>query len=225
MSLQSNTFSPGPRFYPCVSPAHSLSIMALSHPNTHWDAPTFHFNSPNQSEDLRIFYMRAINYLDALYIETDQVDNCHKGWKQLKLMFKGNGRQALQTLIDNGTIMEESMKTPSATLDGIRTTIKSEDHFWAHRDDLLSDMLGSFLAREYMCSPSTFVTSSPNAGLPHAKTHEMLKAHGPATCSVIPQGQRLDLPAGPVPVHIPVPSLPLANCWNQGMQTVQESQG
>ena len=32
------------------------------------------------------------------------------------------------------------MKTPQATLDAIATTIKSEEHFWAHRDELVSDL-------------------------------------------------------------------------------------
>ena len=112
--------------------------MASSHSNTHWDAPTFHFNSPTQSEDWRTFYTRALNYLDAL--DTDQADDHHKGWKQLKLMFKGDDRKALQTLTDEGTIMENIMKTPHATLDAIGTTIKSKDHFWAHWDELLSNV-------------------------------------------------------------------------------------
>ena len=42
-------------------------------------------------------------------------------------MFKGDGRHALQSLIDNSTIMEESMKTPQQALDAIRTTIKYEE--------------------------------------------------------------------------------------------------
>ena len=37
-------------------------------------------------------------------------------------------------------MMEESMKTPLAALDAIRTTIKSEEHFWANKDELLSDV-------------------------------------------------------------------------------------
>ena len=44
-------------------------------------------------------------------------------------MFEGDDRQALQTLIDNGTVMEENMKTPHATLDAIGMTIKSREHF------------------------------------------------------------------------------------------------
>ena len=44
-------------------------------------------------------------------------------------MFEGENRQALQTLIDNETIMPEDMKKPRATLDAIGTMIKSEEHF------------------------------------------------------------------------------------------------
>ena len=66
-----------------------------------------------------------------------------KGWKQLKLMFEGEDRQTLQALIDNSTITSEDMKTPRATLDATVTTIKSEEYFWAHWDELISNMLGS----------------------------------------------------------------------------------
>ena len=75
--------------------------MASSHPHCSWEASTFHFNSPNKSEDWRTIYTRAHDYLDALDIEPDQADDNHQGWKQLKLMFEGEDRQALQTLIDN----------------------------------------------------------------------------------------------------------------------------
>ena len=110
---------------PFAFPAIPLSSMASSCPHNHWEAPTFHFNSPNQSEDWATFYTRALNYLDVLDIEPDQSDDNHKGWKQLKLMFEGDNRQAFQTLIDNSTIMLGDMKKPRATLDAIRTTIKS----------------------------------------------------------------------------------------------------
>ena len=66
-----------------------------SHPTNHWDAPTFHFNSPNKCADWKAFYTRALDYLDALDIETNEANNCCKGWKQLKLMFEGDDRQAL----------------------------------------------------------------------------------------------------------------------------------
>ena len=119
-------------------PQHLLSAIMASHPTNHWETPTIHFNSPNQSADWKAFYIRALDYLDALDIETDEADDCHKGWKQLKLMFEGDDRQALQSPIDNGTITEESMKTSQHTLDAIGTTIKSQEHFWALWDKLLS---------------------------------------------------------------------------------------
>ena len=103
--------------------------MASSHPHTHWEAPTFHFNSVNQSDDWRVFYTRALDYLDDLDIEPDHTDYNHKGWKQIKLIFEDEDRQALQTLIDNSTITSEDMKTPKAALDAIVTTIKLEEHF------------------------------------------------------------------------------------------------
>ena len=109
--------------------------MDSSHPHSCWEAPTFHFNSPTQPEDWRTFYTRTLNYLDAIDIKPDEVDDNCKGWKQLKLMFEVKDRQALQTLIDNWTIMPEDMKKPRHALDAIATTIKSEEHFWVHRDE------------------------------------------------------------------------------------------
>ena len=106
-----------------------------SYPTNYWETPTFHFNSPKQSADWKAFYTRALDYLDALDNETDEADVSHKGWKQLKLMFEDDDRQALQSLIDNSTITEESMKTPWWALDATGTTIKSEKHFWAFQDD------------------------------------------------------------------------------------------
>ena len=55
-------------------------------------------------------------------------------------MFEGDDRQALQSLIDSGTITEESMKTPQHAIDAVWTTIKSEEHFWAFCDELLSNI-------------------------------------------------------------------------------------
>ena len=86
--------------------------MASSGHCGHWEAPTFHFNSANQSEDWSIFYTRALDYLDSLDIELDEADETHKEWKQLKLMFEGEDRKVLQTLTDNGVVTPEHMKTP-----------------------------------------------------------------------------------------------------------------
>ena len=114
--------------------------MASSGHHGHWEAPTFHFNSANQSEDWGVLYTRVVDYVDALDIELDEADESCKGWKQLKLMFKGEDRKALQTFIDNGVMTTEHMKTTRATLDAIATSIKSEEHFWAHRDELVSEL-------------------------------------------------------------------------------------
>ena len=104
------------------------------------EAPTFHFNSPNQSDDWSVFYTRALNYLDALDIELETADQSCKGWKQLKLMFEGDDRKALQRLIDSVVVTPEHMLTPKAALDAIGATIKSEEHFWAYRDELVLDL-------------------------------------------------------------------------------------
>ena len=63
-----------------------------------------------------------------------------KGWKQIKMMFAGEDRQALQTLIDNNTITPEDQLTPSHTLKAIQTTIKEEEYYWHYRDEIMSDI-------------------------------------------------------------------------------------
>ena len=55
------------------------------------------------------------------------------------------------------------MKTPKAALDATVTTIKSEEHFWAYRDELMSS---SSLVKESMHFLSASVTLSPNQNQP-----------------------------------------------------------
>ena len=100
------------------------------YPSNCWDAPSFHLNSPNQSVDWKAFYTRALHYLDTPDIKNNEADECHKGWKQLKFMFDGDDRQALQSLMDSSTITEESMETPWHALVAIGITIKPKEHFW-----------------------------------------------------------------------------------------------
>ena len=106
----------------------------------YWECPKFNFNSPQQSEDCRVFYIRATDYLKALDIDTEEADNCKTRWKQLKIIFKGEDWQTLQTLINNGTRTQENQKMPWQVLDAIGKTIKSEDHFWHFQDELLLDV-------------------------------------------------------------------------------------
>ena len=77
-------------------------------------------------------------------------------------------------LIDNGTITKENMKTSHATLDAISATIKAKEHFWAHTDELLSDVRqqpneGIHVLSQYICN------LTKKCKFPHAQTQEMLK--------------------------------------------------
>ena len=47
---------------------------------------------------------RAIDYLETIDIDPEEEDQQKGGWKQIKMMFTGEDRLALQTLIDNNTI-------------------------------------------------------------------------------------------------------------------------
>ena len=40
----------------------------------------------------------------------------------------------------SGVVTPEHMLTPKAALDAIRTTMKSAEHFWAYRDELVLDL-------------------------------------------------------------------------------------
>ena len=55
------------------------------------------------------------------------------------MMFQGEDRQALQSLIDNNTITPEDQKTPKCALKAIQSCIKEEEHFWHFRDEVMSD--------------------------------------------------------------------------------------
>ena len=101
-------------------------------------------------------------------------DQSCKGRKQLKLMFEGEDRKALQSLIESSVMTAEHMFTPKATLDAIGTTIKSEEHFWAHRDELMTDLQqlpdkGIQALSQHICN---LVTKSKFS---HAPTTETIK--------------------------------------------------
>ena len=66
---------------------------------------------PDQAEGWKEFYIRAIDYLEALNTDEDRPDGSKRGWKQVK-MFQGEDRKNLQTLVDNNTITPETQQTP-----------------------------------------------------------------------------------------------------------------
>ena len=46
------------------------------------------------------------------------------------MLFKGEDRQSLQTLINNNSISPEDQLTPVSALKAIQSCIKDEEHFW-----------------------------------------------------------------------------------------------
>ena len=112
-------------------------------------------------------------------------------------------------LTDNGTITEENMKTPCDTLDAISTTIKAEKHFWAHRDELISDVRqqpneGIHALSQHISSPHYKVQVPPHLNPGDAEDHSL------TTCSVLPRGQRLGS-ASKTSLSSPINSL-LSHC-------------
>ena len=91
-------------------------------------------------DNWKAFYTRALDYLEALNIDTHEPNVSKIGLKQWKMMFEGKDWQMLQTLVDNETIMLDHQKTHRHVLDAIANTIKSEDHFWHFWDELLLDV-------------------------------------------------------------------------------------
>ena len=64
----------------------------------------FSFSAANQPREKKTIYVKALNYLKTLDIDVDLFDQTEKGWKQMKMMFTEEDREALQTFIDNSTI-------------------------------------------------------------------------------------------------------------------------
>ena len=95
-----------------------------------WEAPKFSFNTEDHAASWREFYIRAIDYLETLDIDPEQENQHKKGWKQIKMMFTGEDRQALQTIIDNNTITQQDQCTAIQALKAIQTTIKDEEDYW-----------------------------------------------------------------------------------------------
>ena len=106
---------------------------------TRWEPSKFSFDMQDQAAECKKFYTRAIDYLETLDIDPEQEDQHKKGWKQIKMMFTGEDRQALQTMIDNNTITQADQYTPVQVLKAIQTTIKDEEHYWHYRDEIMNN--------------------------------------------------------------------------------------
>ena len=63
-----------------------------------------------------------------------------KGWKQLKIIFKGEDCCALQSLVDDGTITPNAQRTAKAMYNAIPSIIKEEEPFWHYRHEIVSDL-------------------------------------------------------------------------------------
>ena len=70
-----------------------------------------------------------IDYLETLNIDPEIEGENKKGLKQIKIIFTGEDRQVLQTLIDNNTITLGDQCTTIHVLKAIQTTIKEEEHY------------------------------------------------------------------------------------------------
>ena len=94
---------------------------------------------PDQTQEWKTFYTGVLNFLEALDIDPEKQDETKRGYKLIKMMFKGEDRQALQTLIDNNAISPEDRLTPVGALKALQSCIKDEECLWHYRDELMSD--------------------------------------------------------------------------------------
>ena len=90
-------------------------------------------------QEWKTFYTRVLDFLETIDIDPDKQDETKQGLRQMKIMFQGEDRQALQTLIDNNTITPEDQLIPTYTLKVIQSCIKDEEHFWHYRDGVMRD--------------------------------------------------------------------------------------
>ena len=125
---------------PQTVPIFPSSTMASRSNMPCLETPKSSFTLSQQTEDWKAFYTKALDYLEALNINTDEPDETKTGWKQLKIMFEGKDWQTLQTLMDSETIPLNTGRSPSIVLDAIATTINSKDHFWHFCNKLLLDV-------------------------------------------------------------------------------------
>ena len=160
----------------CFPSTSSVSTMA-SCPNNHLESSQIQFWLPSS---VRRTGKSCIPGLLAtwkpLTLNTNEADNCmHTCWKQLKMMFKGEDGETLQSLINNGTITLESQKTPWAC------PWCYQYYYQVQRS--ISDIFGlNFLSGicqlpdKGIHALSTYITNLiTNCKFPHAQNQEMLK--------------------------------------------------
>ena len=161
--------------------------MASRAPTARWEAPQFSFNPPQQTQEWKNFYTRVLDYLETLDIDPEAQDDARHGWKQIKMMFQGEDRQALQSLIDNNTITPEDQKTPKHALKAIQSCIKEEEHFWHFRDEVMSDFRQQ-LEEQIHALNTRITTLVNNCAFQDQQTKDTIKLMLITTCCKIPRG-------------------------------------
>ena len=123
---------------------------------------------------MKKFYTRAIDYLETLDIDPEQADQDKKGWKQIKMMFTREDRQALLTMIDNNTTTQADQCTPVQALKAIQTTIKDEEHYWHYQDEIMCNIRQE--PQEQVHALNTRITTLvTNCKFPDQQTTETMK--------------------------------------------------
>ena len=79
---------------------------------------------------------KSNRFLETLDTDPNKEDESKWGWHQIKMMFQGEDRQALQTLLENSTITPEDQFIPPHAPNKIQISITEEEHFLHYRDEL-----------------------------------------------------------------------------------------
>ena len=167
---------------PFFNKIYTNSTIIAQSSTTRWTAPTFSFNMEDQPAAWREFCTRDIDYLETIDIDPEQEDQHKKGWKQIKMMFTGEDRQALQTVIDNNTITPADQCTPIQALKAIQTEIKDKEHYWHYRDEILSDIRQQREEKVHTFS-NRIITLVKQLQLSRPTDHRNYKSHAPTPCN------------------------------------------
>ena len=150
------------------------TTMASRSNTSHWETQKCTFSAPNQGDEWKAFYICLVDFLKAIAIDTGSEGDTKKGWKQLHMMFTGEDHQALQTLINNGTITPEDQKVCIRVVDAIQRTITVKEHFWHQQYEILSDLRQKIEYGIHILS-NHITTFMNNTKFEHLETEETLK--------------------------------------------------
>ena len=62
--------------------------MASTGPTAWWEAPQFSFDMPDQTQELKTFHTRVLDFLETLDMDPEKQDETKRGWNRSKCCLK-----------------------------------------------------------------------------------------------------------------------------------------